>query len=290
MPYIRRQKSAELELTLDGSSSIITFGRADELVDIHVPLPEVSRQHCYISLVAASWFLTDGDQLGTNSANGTFLNGRKIDGPEPLEDGDYIGIGKEIFVFQLTDTKTQLSIKDKISVLRDKLSNFDDGIATLGVLDDENQTIGYCNGSAARVFSYERNELEGVSLAVVLPDDISSKHKDMMQGMIADSFTKEMSAGKAVLAVAKTGETLYLTVTRSAIMVPKVGRVYVGQLTPATESTETDRKLNYIAAVLTANRKSFNRILFGLIALVTTQLPVVLELIADFIQAINGNE
>lgn len=71
----------------------LTIGR-EEGVDIHVDNPSVSRQHAEIRQEGGSWIVED---LG--SSNGTYVNGRKIEGGEVIRSGDEIGFGKFSLVF-----------------------------------------------------------------------------------------------------------------------------------------------------------------------------------------------
>jgi hypothetical protein len=71
----------------------------DESCDIRLDLPViqemrlVSSQHAYIRCVGEQCLLYDGSPAGRSSANGTFLNGRRISKEGvPLEDGDRIAL------------------------------------------------------------------------------------------------------------------------------------------------------------------------------------------------------
>ncbi|WP_320067568.1 FHA domain-containing protein [Micromonospora sp. RTGN7] len=64
------------------------IGRAST-VDIAVDDPHLSRRHASVRLATGGVTLVD---LG--STNGTWLNDRRIDGPEPLSDGDVIRLGR----------------------------------------------------------------------------------------------------------------------------------------------------------------------------------------------------
>jgi predicted component of type VI protein secretion system len=65
---------------------VLLIGR-DELCDLVIPDRQVSRQHASISLEGDHYVLRD---LG--SKNGTFVNGRELDGPHFLQDGDEIQV------------------------------------------------------------------------------------------------------------------------------------------------------------------------------------------------------
>ena len=71
-----------------------TIGRAPEN-DVVVPNAYVSRRHCAILVHAG-----DGCEVhDIASKNGTFLNGRKLDGPTPLTIGDEIRMCDHQLVF-----------------------------------------------------------------------------------------------------------------------------------------------------------------------------------------------
>jgi pSer/pThr/pTyr-binding forkhead associated (FHA) protein len=56
--------------------------------------PELSRRHARVRRGADGAF--ELEDVG--STNGTFLNGRRLDGPHPLSTGDTIGVGETIIV------------------------------------------------------------------------------------------------------------------------------------------------------------------------------------------------
>jgi pSer/pThr/pTyr-binding forkhead associated (FHA) protein len=75
------------------SDGVATLGRSQSC-DIYIPDRRTSRRHAEMRWDGECTTLRD---LG--STNGTFLNGRRIDGPETLRDGDEIGIGSAVFTF-----------------------------------------------------------------------------------------------------------------------------------------------------------------------------------------------
>lgn len=70
------------------------IGRGDQC-ELRIPLGEVSRKHCRISVDAAGVIVSD---LG--SSNGTYVNGRRIQ-EEDLDPGDTVKIGSIVFVVQV---------------------------------------------------------------------------------------------------------------------------------------------------------------------------------------------
>ena len=55
---------------------------------------EISRRHARIRRVAGDTFVVQDE----SSANGTFVNGDRIEGPHPLRPGDELRIGSTVFV------------------------------------------------------------------------------------------------------------------------------------------------------------------------------------------------
>ena len=72
-----------------------TIGRSREC-EVVVDDANVSRRHAELRQRGGAWVLTD---LG--STNGTRLDGRRIERPEPLEPGDRIEVGASVITFDL---------------------------------------------------------------------------------------------------------------------------------------------------------------------------------------------
>ena len=84
------------------------IGRTDD-ADISINKTEVSRCQAVITVQGTSAVIED---LG--SKNGTFLNGRQLDGPAALNNGDEIWIGRSVsrmrFLIEGEPTKTETSV------------------------------------------------------------------------------------------------------------------------------------------------------------------------------------
>src|SRR5215210_4495442 len=83
---------------LQGAS--VSIGRAS---DCTIPIKDryLSRKHAEIIPVGAAWMLKD---LG--SANGTYLNGSRVERDEQLRTGDRIRLGDTEIVFETSDRST----------------------------------------------------------------------------------------------------------------------------------------------------------------------------------------
>jgi len=75
-------------------SGTMVIGRAIGSAQIHLPHPQVSREHARITLHDKSATLVD-----LNSANGTFVNGEVLRGPATLRQRDQIDIGPYALIF-----------------------------------------------------------------------------------------------------------------------------------------------------------------------------------------------
>jgi pSer/pThr/pTyr-binding forkhead associated (FHA) protein len=75
----------------------ITLGRSRKC-DVYIPDQRASRRHAEVHWDGELCMLHDLD-----SANGTFLNGRRIAEPHALRDGDKIGVASAVFAFHDPD-------------------------------------------------------------------------------------------------------------------------------------------------------------------------------------------
>ena len=98
---VYRDEDARQRIVFPGGRERLTVGRGTSN-DIGLPWdPKVSRVHAELARLGAAWVVED-DGL---SRNGTFVNGRRIDGRRRLRDGDVIRVGGASLRF--SDPSTQ---------------------------------------------------------------------------------------------------------------------------------------------------------------------------------------
>jgi DNA-binding response OmpR family regulator len=88
-PYLADRADRQFPLT----EPVVTLGRSPDC-QVFIPDPRSSRRHAEIRRVGESCTLVD-----LNSANGVFLNERRLTLPESLQDGDEITIASAVFTF-----------------------------------------------------------------------------------------------------------------------------------------------------------------------------------------------
>ena len=94
------------------TSAETTIGRKDDC-DIRIPLAEVSRHHTKICVTDEGATLKDLD-----SANGTYLNNKRIKEEVKLAAGDHVVVGPVVFTVQLDgEPKEPRAVKTKLHPL-----------------------------------------------------------------------------------------------------------------------------------------------------------------------------
>jgi len=114
--------------------------------DLRIPSKIVSRRHCLLSF--RDGYLTAED---LNSANGTFVNGERIEGKEVVRPGDRLEIGPLVFVaeYQLTqDAIDRLLGAGEVAELEEELQELTEADAAdadngefLPELDEDRETV-----------------------------------------------------------------------------------------------------------------------------------------------------
>jgi serine phosphatase RsbU (regulator of sigma subunit) len=153
----------------DGTVSI---GRAS---DCSIPIKDryLSRRHAEIVVVDGAWFLKD---LG--SANGTYLNGARVEHDLPLKTGDRIRLGDTEIVFESTERNT-----DRLVAIKDAPVS-----ATIAIpiheIDEKPDT-----GDVSRL----------VTLNMLARELIEDRPMEELFGFIIDRVMKHLSPSRAAL-------------------------------------------------------------------------------------------
>lgn len=99
-------------------TDVCTIGRSP-MCHIVVSRNTVSRLHAKIERDGPRYVLSDA-----NSANGTFVNGRRIREPHLLEDKDRVGLSTEIAFLRFEDPDTTVQIVARLRYDREAMSFF----------------------------------------------------------------------------------------------------------------------------------------------------------------------
>jgi DNA-binding winged helix-turn-helix (wHTH) protein len=105
-----------LQQRISLAEEVTTFGRSDTC-DVVVPEPTVSRLHARIELEHERYVLFDA-----GSANGTFLNGQRIDHGYELHTGDVIWLGspEAAMVFADPDETAMVNLAESLMLVIDE--------------------------------------------------------------------------------------------------------------------------------------------------------------------------
>lgn len=102
-----------------GLESVAVIGRSSEQVQLSDT--SASRRHAEIRPEDGHWVLVD-----LESANGTFLNGRRVGDPLPLQNGDQIRVGNTLLVFSTNDKIFRLGPTDLSGTMKFDTSSEND--------------------------------------------------------------------------------------------------------------------------------------------------------------------
>lgn len=100
-------------------SRVVTLRRDEILIgrrqdcDLRIESSEVSRRHCMIAVQESYLTIEDLD-----SVNGTFLNGKRVSGKQPVRPGDRLEIGPVCFVVEYNAPGAPTRVLPKSSVTR----------------------------------------------------------------------------------------------------------------------------------------------------------------------------
>lgn len=160
----------------------VSIGRAS---DCAIPIKDryLSRKHAEIIAIGAVWVLKD---LG--SANGTYLNGTRVERDLPLKTGDRIRLGDTEIVFESADNNT-----DRLMAISDAPAS-----ATIAIPIHDIELHPAESGDVSRL----------VTLNLLAGELIEDRPMDELFGFIVDRIMKHLRPSRAALGLlAKDGKS-----------------------------------------------------------------------------------
>ena len=101
----------------------------------------------------------------------------------------------------------------RLSWLRSILDSADDGI----VIIDERSTIQSFNPAAERIFGYERSEVIGNRVEVLMPDPYRSEHESYLTAFFSTGRKKAIGTRREVKGRRKDGAEFPLELLRGSV-------------------------------------------------------------------------
>ena len=138
-------------------TNTLLVGRGDDC-DLRIPDHSVSRRHAEIEPSTQGFVVTD---LG--STNGTFVNDQPLDGPETLQDGDYLRVGNCIYRY-LTGGNVEAEYHEEIYrlTIQDGLTQAHNGRA-LGEFLDREVTRSQRHGRPLSVLMFDIDHFKAIN-------------------------------------------------------------------------------------------------------------------------------
>ncbi|MCQ0110512.1 PAS domain-containing sensor histidine kinase [Zhouia amylolytica] len=129
--------------------------------------------------------------------------------------------------------------KDIFNILSEAIS---EGILVV----DEHQNIVATNSPMEQMFGYEKDELKGQNLNILIPQNYHQKHVGHYDGYFAESSQRKMAEGRKLSGVKKNGEEFYVEIGLNPFHI--YDKVYimaiVMDVTKRIESENVIRELN----------------------------------------------
>jgi PAS domain S-box-containing protein len=186
-------------------------------------------------------------QLPQRSAAGTTqeLFGRRKDGTEfPLEIGlNPINMGTGV---ALVASLSDISVRSRLE------SNFRQVVEASPVgklMVDDRGTIQLVNRKLCQLFGYEREELIGQDLEVLLPHACRASHAAQRSAFHAQPGTRAMGAGRDLSGLRKDGSQLAVEVGLNPVET-EIGMAVVAAVTDISERKKMERHLRKLNAEL----------------------------------------
>lgn len=164
----------------------VSIGRAS---DCTIPIKDryLSRKHAEIAPVNGAWVLKD-----CGSANGTFLNGMRVDRDRPLHTGDRIRLGDTELVFESDEHNT-----DRLLAIADTKSR-----TTIAIPIKDIEQVRYDTGDPAKL----------KTLSQLAGELLEDQPLDELFGYITDRVLLHTKASRAAIGLLRPDGTSFINV------------------------------------------------------------------------------
>ncbi len=175
MPTLYVLQGPDKGRTLQTHDDVVLIGRGSD----QVPLSDrtVSRRHAELRLQDGAWYLAD-----LHSANGTYLNGVRVQEPVRLKHGDQIRMGSTLLVYAGDESIEQLSGPNIPSdLVRLDAGNASDASVVASVSSSEDSVVMAAPDTAYAVRSWKAiRELTDVIGSLITPEQLLPRVLDIL--------------------------------------------------------------------------------------------------------------
>lgn len=117
------------------------------------------------------------------------------------------------------------------------------------VIVDPAGKIAIFNRQAEKIFGYQREEIKGQSMEILLPERYRSAHSGMRQGYLEDAHPRQMGSGRELFALRKDGSEFPVEVGLNPVKTPE-GTMVIAAVVDITERKKAERKVQHQAQLL----------------------------------------
>lgn len=121
------------------------------------------------------------------------------------------------------------------------ISNVLDGIITI----DEQGIIISSNKSAAQIFGYTTDEINGNNVSMLMPEPESSKHNDYIRRYLVTGKKKIVGCSREVIGLRKDGSTFPMELSVSEVT--GVNRIFTGIMRDISERRAHEERMRHLA-------------------------------------------
>lgn len=135
------------------------------------------------------------------------------------------------------------------------LDNAIDGIITI----DHTGRIESCNRAACSIFGYGTNELLGINVRELMPEDHASRHDEYVQSYLKTGRARIIGIGREVTAKKRDGTEFPAELAVNELRL-EGRRLFVGMVRDITERKAAERRTNRLTTELTARVNELNQL------------------------------